>query len=73
MREERERQSAPSDRATQREQEMLADALEHVTRRPSLPYTGNCHNCGDITGGGRRFCDADCRDDYEKRAKRGMR
>ena len=73
MREERERESDPSDRATQREQEMLSDALENVACRPSLPYTGHCHNCGDITGGGRRFCDADCRDDYEKRIKRGIR
>lgn len=36
---------------------------------PSLPYTGCCHNCGDITGGGRRFCDIDCRNDYDARLR----
>lgn len=69
MRDELERQSDLSDRATQREQELLADALENVARIPALPYTGQCLNCGDITGGGRRFCDIDCRDDYELRMK----
>lgn len=45
------------------------DAAERAcrarARHASLPYTGQCHNCGAITGGGRRFCDEDCRDDYE--------
>ena len=47
---------------------MHRDIAQH-NRRATLPYTGSCHNCGDITGGGCRFCDADCRDDYEKRMK----
>lgn len=37
-------------------------------RRPAaaLPDTGRCHWCGEATHGGRRFCDADCRDDWER-------
>lgn len=48
---------------------MHRDIAMHKRRSTGLLYTGNCHNCGDITGGGRRFCDADCRDDYELRVK----
>ena len=28
---------------------------------------GRCFNCGSIVPPGHKFCDADCRDDYEKR------
>lgn len=39
-----------------------------ATRRltVNLEYTGHCRWCGDTTGGGRRFCDADCRDDWQR-------
>lgn len=33
--------------------------------KSSRPYTGQCHYCGAITGGGRRFCDTECRDGYD--------
>ena len=68
-REDRERETDLSDRATQREQEICADALLEVRRAAVLPDTGCCHNCGELTGVGRRFCDADCRDDFERREK----
>ncbi len=32
-----------------------------------LPATGSCLNCCESLPDGGRFCDADCRDDYEKR------
>lgn len=43
-------------------------ALTLKSRRctPILPFTGYCHWCGKITAAGRRFCDADCRDDWER-------
>ena len=44
----------------------LRAALQH---EPPLPYVGSCYNCGDPTGGGRRFCDCDCRTDYERRQR----
>ena len=40
-------------------------------RHPSLPDVGACHSCGEMLDDGRRFCDADCRDDWE--AARKMR
>lgn len=56
------------DRAQARE-EWARDDAERAQRvraqREALPYTGQCHHCGALTGGGRRFCDTDCRDDYE--------
>jgi len=55
-----------SDRATAREEEMLQDSLAAVARQPKMPFTGYCYNCeATITRG--NFCDADCRDDFEKR------
>lgn len=36
--------------------------------RHSLPETGHCYNCGEILPCG-LFCDADCRDDYDKRER----
>lgn len=32
-----------------------------------LPFTGCCYNCDASVPDGHRFCDADCRDDWEKR------
>lgn len=52
------------DRAQVREEQQREAALKK--RYPSLPYTGCCHWCGEITGGGRVFCDADCRDDWQR-------
>lgn len=34
--------------------------------KDTLPFTGLCHNCLEVLSVG-LFCDADCRDDYEKR------
>ena len=39
-------------------------------RRPTLPYTGNCHWCDAPVGPRQQFCDADCRDDYEQHERR---
>ncbi len=63
------------DRAQFRDAQYLEDCereRQYQAAKHSLPYTGVCHYCGDITGGGRRFCDADCRDawDYEQKLKR---
>lgn len=63
------------DRAQARDEQDREAAVAAARRsRPGLAYTGCCHWCGDITGGGRRFCDADCRDDYDRAARaRAMR
>lgn len=35
------------------------------------PVTGKCLNCEEPLAGSLRFCDADCRDDYQKLSKKG--
>lgn len=47
-------------------------ALREQAAKPAMPFTGHCYNCGDEINKG-CFCCVECRDDYEKRAKRGMR
>lgn len=55
-----------SDWATVREEEDRARAL--ARRRPEGPgYTGHCAFCGDEVEHPRRWCDADCRDEWERR------
>ncbi|EEN5588745.1 DUF2116 family Zn-ribbon domain-containing protein [Salmonella enterica subsp. enterica serovar Mountpleasant] len=44
------------------------DALILNRERHLLPATGHCYNCGEPIPVG-LFCDADCRDDYDKRKK----
>lgn len=39
--------------------------------RPALAFTGKCHNCADPLSEG-SFCDADCRDDHERRFRARM-
>lgn len=41
-----------------------ADAARHAGR---LPARGRCHNCDALLVGDLRFCDADCRDDWQRR------
>ena len=60
--------SDDADRAEERQEEVIADALAAVKREPSMPFTGLCYNCdGTINRG--CFCDADCRDDFERRER----
>lgn len=59
-----------NDRA-QRDLELaLAAAAVHA---PPLPATGWCYNCAEPLDDERRFCDEDCRDDYEHRLRRHAR
>jgi len=56
-----------SDRAT--EQEMMANAIALATirNRKMIEATGACLNCREPVASGLRWCDTDCRDDWEKR------
>ncbi len=49
--------------------------IESVRRhRPALPATGECFYCGNRLADGQRWCDAECRDDWERaQAGRGVR
>ncbi len=51
------------------EQTFLRSALS--TKRPVGPApNGCCHYCNGPLTNGQRFCDADCRDDYDKVQRR---
>ena len=55
------------DRASDLEQKDRDNAVAAIRRRcDALPYLGTCYYCGEHTKSGRRFCDADCRDDFER-------
>ena len=41
-------------------------------RNATLPATGCCYSCAEPVDDGARFCDAECREDYE-RAERARR
>lgn len=60
------------DRAQARDQQYTEDCereRRYQAARSALAYTGECHYCGAITGGGRRFCAVDCRDAWEHERK----
>lgn len=52
------------DQAEATEQLFLNVALSH--RKPELKAKGTCHWCLAPVSGDAHFCDADCRDDYQK-------
>lgn len=49
-------------------EQLRTDAALSARERHALPETGHCYNCNEVISSG-LFCDADCRDDYEKREK----
>lgn len=53
----------------QRFEEMHRDiAHREQAAKPTMPFKGECYNCGAPIERG-CFCDADCRDDYERRVR----
>lgn len=55
------------DLATKLEEMQREAALRH--RKPQLTACRRCHNCGAAVLSKFLFCDADCRDDFEKRQR----
>ncbi|MBH3035807.1 hypothetical protein GW643_17260 [Serratia marcescens] len=55
------------DIAQEIENERISRLLANRTR-DSLAFIGMCHNCLEPLAEA-HFCDADCRDDYEKRVR----
>lgn len=57
----------PVDRAVVEQERLLEEQLRQA-RKPqhTLLYSGSCYNCLEPLAHPDRFCDADCRDDYEK-------
>lgn len=55
---------------TQERQERELDLFLRERRAPLIQATGVCLNCNTPLKGERRWCDADCRDDWERQQKR---
>ena len=55
------------DMAAAQEEAYRAAALNR--RHASLPAVGQCYSCGEPLEGSLRFCDIDCRQDWERAEK----
>lgn len=72
MIEELEKFACGFDRAQQREEQIVSDAIAHARRAQQrmderMPATGYCHSCGDpVIDYQGRFCDLECRDDWQR-------
>ena len=65
-----------SDRATGQEEEMRArseSAVRSAAATVELPPVGICYNCKSSVAPGLRFCDSECRDDYQARRNAEVR
>lgn len=64
----------PADRASHEEQVALGANIRAALRKQNAPLAaiGKCYNCDEPfeEGSGLRFCDEDCRDDYDHRVTR---
>lgn len=59
-----------ADLASEREELDRDLALKAAHKHaPALPATGHCHNCEAMLPEGLRFCDCDCRNDYDARQR----
>lgn len=61
-----------ADRADHTAEQTLQAALD-VRRADGPVPCGACHFCGETVARGVRFCDIDCRDDWERRQAQGSR
>lgn len=53
------------------EQEQLLLQMSLRLRKPAGPgCTGFCANCGEVVESPKRWCDAECREDWAKREAR---
>lgn len=61
----------PLDRAVMEQDAILREQLRAaLAKKPEpLPFTGACYNCHETTEDSLRFCDVDCRDDFEARKR----
>lgn len=57
-----------ADRAREFQQAEIERGIRY--RKPAPRYTGNCNWCDAPVEARNKFCDADCRDDWEKDQRR---
>lgn len=58
-----------ADLTAEREERQAELARKYRRPAPALAATGACLFCGDELGDGLRFCDAHCRDDWQRRER----
>lgn len=58
------------DQANERNDARLQQSLNNIDPAPQLPAIGQCHFCFEPLNDGSRFCDNECRDDYDYMQKR---
>jgi RimJ/RimL family protein N-acetyltransferase len=62
------------DRANDEAERFLARALQqNAASRAVLTACGQCHFCLEPVADGLRFCDADCRDEFDRRSAARLR
>ena len=54
------------DKANEQVQKGIEDTLKNISTVIPKNITGECFTCGQPVDNERRWCDADCRDNYEK-------
>jgi len=55
-----------ADRAEWRIAKDIEAAMAHVRKTPKLEADGHCHYCDEDVAHEQRFCNMDCRDDYQR-------
>ena len=58
-----------ADRSDEKIAAAIEDGIDRVRRQAALFYTGECHYCCEPVKEPYRFCDSDCRDDYDAEQK----
>lgn len=61
--------SDPNDRATEHEEQMREAAIRNNRKASGPVANGSCHYCGERVPEPMRWCDADCRNDWERMRK----
>jgi hypothetical protein len=54
------------DKANEQVQKGIEDTLKNISTVIPKNITGECFTCGQPVDNERRWCNADCRDSYEK-------
>jgi hypothetical protein len=63
-----------ADRAADREDIARDAAVAAIRQRiEGMPSLGYCYYCGEALRAGKRFCDSDCRDDYDRQEQHRKR
>jgi hypothetical protein len=57
------------DQADEAQEAFMRSALSHVPPPTTPPGIGLCINCGVAVEGDARWCDDECRDDWQKYGK----